>query len=204
MLFKTTVRANLDPEERWSDSELLAALSRCQMQQKICVKLDSGADATSAEVLGAMVTEGGNNFSVGERQLLCLTRALLRPARMLVMDEATAAVDVEADALIQRAVDEICAEKRLTVLTIAHRLHTIMGYDTCLGLEDGRKVEHDTPYRLLSRPDSLLSGLVAETDAETQAKLREVAALAHPQAGTSRSIEQSQVDETVEATKARP
>jgi ABC-type transport system involved in cytochrome bd biosynthesis fused ATPase/permease subunit len=174
------------------------------MQQKICVKLDSGADATSAEVLGAMVTEGGNNFSVGERQLLCLTRALLRPARMLVMDEATAAVDVEADALIQSAVDEICAEKRLTVLTIAHRLHTIMGYDTCLGLEDGRKVEHDTPYRLLSRPDSLLSGLVAETDAETQAKLREVAALAHPQAGTSRSIEQSQVDETVEATKARP
>jgi ABC-type multidrug transport system fused ATPase/permease subunit len=184
VLFKTTVRANLDPEGNWSDTELLAALSRCQMQQKIRVKLDCGADATDAEVLGAQVAEGGSNFSVGERQLLCLTRALLRPARLLVMDEATAAVDVEADALIQTAVDEISAENQLTVLTIAHRLHTIMGYDTCLGLENGRKVEHDTPFRLLSRPDSLLSGLVAETDAETQAKLKQVAAQTHARAST--------------------
>ena len=100
------------------------------------------------------------------------------------MDEATAAVDVEADALIQAAVDEISAENHLTVLTIAHRLHTIMGYDTCLGLENGRKVEHDTPFKLLSRPDSLLCGLVAEADAETQAKLKQVAVQTHARAST--------------------
>lgn len=192
VLFKTTVRANLDPEGQWSDSELVAALSRCQMQKKIRVKLESGADATDAEVLGAAVSEGGSNYSVGERQLLCLTRALLRPARLLVMDEATAAVDVEADILIQTAVDEISAEKKLTVLTIAHRLHTIIGYDTCLGLEHGRKIEHDTPLRLLSRPDSLLSGLVAETDAETQEKLKEAAA----QGSTCGRVLSPVVDET--------
>jgi ABC-type multidrug transport system fused ATPase/permease subunit len=176
VLFKTTIRANLDPTGQCGDKELLAALSRCQMQQKIRVKLDNGAAATDTEVLDAEVSEGGGNFSVGERQLLCLTRAVLRPARLLVMDEATAAVDVEADALIQNAVDEISAERSLTVLTIAHRLHTIIGYDTCLGLENGRKVEHDAPYRLLARPESLLSGLVAETDSETQVKLKALAA----------------------------
>ena len=194
VLFKTSVRANLDPHGTWNDAELLAALSRCQMQQKIRVKLDNGANATDADVLAAPVAEGGSNFSVGERQLLCLTRALLRPARLLVMDEATAAVDVEADALIQSAVDEISAEKRLTVLTIAHRLHTIMGYDTCLGLEHGRKVEHDTPFKLLSRPDSLLSGLVSETDVETQAKLKEIAAQTHAQASTSSHFESGSLE----------
>lgn len=181
------------------------------MQQKIRMKLDSGADATDADVLSAPVTEGGSNFSVGERQLLCLTRALLRPARLLVMDEATAAVDVEADALIQNAVDEISSERHLTVITIAHRLHTIMGYDTCLGLEHGRKVEHDTPFRLLSRPDSLLSGLVAETDVETQAKLKEIAAQTHAQASTSSRVEsgllnthEKQARLNVSETLARP
>lgn len=207
VLFKTTIRSNLDPEGRWSDTELIGALSRCQMQQKIRVKLDNGADATDADILGAPVTEGGTNFSVGERQLLCLTRALLRPARLLVMDEATAAVDLEADALIQTAVDEISAEKHLTVLTIAHRLHTIIGYDTCLGLENGLVVEHDAPLRLLSQPGSLLSSLVAETDAETQTKLKEIAkglprALAHANASTN-DIKQAPVRDGEGAT-ARP
>jgi ABC-type multidrug transport system fused ATPase/permease subunit len=92
------------------------------------------------------VAEAGSNFSVGERQLLCLTRAMIRPGcRLLVMDEATAAVDVEADALIQTAVDNLSAQRGLTVLTIAHRLHTIMGYDTILSMGAGRVLEHDTP-----------------------------------------------------------
>ena len=91
------------------------------------------------------VAENGANFSVGERQLLCLARALLRPVRLLVMDEATASVDVEADSLIQATVDTLSAERGLTVITIAHRLHTIMGYDSVLGLAGGRVVEHDAP-----------------------------------------------------------
>ena len=134
----------------------------------------STADDSQA-VLDYEVSEGGSNFSVGERQLLCLTRAILRPARLLVMDEATAAVDVEADGLIQQTVNQLSVEKSLTVLTIAHRLHTIMTGDTVLGLEAGQVVEHDSPKTLLSDPESLLSGLVAETDQDTQAKLRVLA-----------------------------
>lgn len=175
VLFKTSLRENLDPSHSYSDEHLLKMLERCQMGRNL-QKVDARGDPAS--VLDVAVAEGGANFSVGERQLLCMTRALLRSTtRLLVMDEATAAVDVEADALIQSTLDAFSAERGLTVVTIAHRLHTVMGSDSVLGMQAGQVFEHDTPQRLLSNANSLLSGLVSETDKDTQKILRALAGL---------------------------
>eukprot|EP01047_Picozoa_sp_COSAG01_P077396 COSAG01_NODE_13925_length_1517_cov_1.191819_1_plen_429_part_01 len=146
VLFKTSLRENLDPSHSYSDEHLLKMLERCQMGRNL-QKVDARG-APAASVLDVAVAEGGANFSVGERQLLCMTRALLRSTtRLLVMDEATAAVDVEADALIQSTLDAFSAERGLTVVTIAHRLHTAMGSDAVVRMQDGQLFEHDSPQR---------------------------------------------------------
>lgn len=97
--------------------------------------------------LDAVLGESGSNLSSGQRQLLCMARALLRKARVLVLDEATSNVDTASDALIQETVRAAFAD--CTVLTIAHRLHSILDSDRVLVLEDGRVKEFDTPERLL-------------------------------------------------------
>ena len=97
--------------------------------------------------LDAVLGEGGSNLSSGQRQLLCMARALLRKARVLVLDEATSNVDTGSDALIQETVRAAFAD--CTVLTIAHRLHSILDSDRVLVLEDGRVKEFDTPEKLL-------------------------------------------------------
>jgi len=107
--------------------------------------------------------EGGTNFSVGQRQLICLARALLRRGKILVMDEATANVDHETDQLIQ---DTIRTQfKDCTVITVAHRLHTIIDSDRILVMKDGFAEELDEPHRLLMNPESLLTSMVKNTDA---------------------------------------
>ena len=93
------------------------------------------------------VSEGGENLSVGQRQLICLARALLRKTKVLVLDEATAAVDLETDALIQSTIRK--EFHNCTILTIAHRLNTIMDYDKIMVLESGHLVEFDSPSNLL-------------------------------------------------------
>ena len=97
--------------------------------------------------LDAVLGESGSNLSSGQRQLLCMARALLRNAKVLVLDEATSNVDTASDALIQETVRAAFAD--CTVLTIAHRLHSILDSDRVLVLEDGRVKEFDTPERLL-------------------------------------------------------
>ncbi|KAH9634095.1 hypothetical protein HF086_001297 [Spodoptera exigua] len=111
--------------------------------------------------LSSRMSEGGGNFSVGQRQLVCLARAIVRRNRLLVLDEATANVDPQTDALIQTTIRSKFAE--CTVLTIAHRLHTVMDSDKVLVMDAGRMVEYDHPHMLLQNPDGILRGMVDQT-----------------------------------------
>ena len=123
----------------------------------------------------SVVAEGGENFSVGQRQLVCLARAMLRQPSILIMDEATASIDLDTDNLIQTMVRKDL--KDCTVLTIAHRLHTIMDSDMILVMDQGKVAKFDTPQNQLADPKSFLSELVADTGDASAAKLREMARL---------------------------
>lgn len=103
--------------------------------------------------LESKVTEGGDNFSAGQRQLLCLARAVLRKTKVLVLDEATSAVDFETDELLQKTIRQ--EFKDCTILTIAHRLNTIMDSDRVIVLDAGRVVEFDTVPALIATPTSI-------------------------------------------------
>merc|ERR1711871_934170 len=111
--------------------------------------------------LSSTVAEGGSNFSMGERQLFCIARALLRKPRLLLLDEATASIDAETDRIIQEMVRRVF--KGITVLTIAHRLNTIADSDLIIVLEQGRVAEMDSPVKLLEDPNSMYSSLVRKS-----------------------------------------
>uniref|UniRef100_A0A182JGX3 Uncharacterized protein n=1 Tax=Anopheles atroparvus TaxID=41427 RepID=A0A182JGX3_ANOAO len=154
VLFSGTLRGNLDPFESYPDEALWRALE--------LVELSELANESSAGLgLQAYVAAGGQNFSVGQRQLLCLARAILRGNRILVLDEATANVDPDTDRLIQHAIREQFAD--CTVLTIAHRLNTIMDYDRVLVMDGGTAVEFGTPAELLAREDGTFRSIVLAT-----------------------------------------
>eukprot|EP00753_Platysulcus_tardus_P003847 PLAT12496.16.p1 GENE.PLAT12496.16~~PLAT12496.16.p1 ORF type:complete len:1587 (+),score=934.98 PLAT12496.16:2689-7449(+) len=156
VLFQGSVRFNLDPLASCDDSALWGALKRAHLFDKV-QSMDGGLDA--------VVAEGGSNFSVGQRQLMCLARALLRRSRILLLDEATSSVDAKTDALVQATIREVFADR--TVLTIAHRIETIMDSDTIMVLDGGRIAEMDAPGELLSDPDSLFSSIVQASDGVT-------------------------------------
>uniref|UniRef100_A0A8C4ZAE5 ABC-type glutathione-S-conjugate transporter n=1 Tax=Gadus morhua TaxID=8049 RepID=A0A8C4ZAE5_GADMO len=140
VLFSGTLRMNLDPFDSYSDEDLWKALEHSHLH-----KFVTNAPAK----LEMECAEGGENLSVGQRQLVCLARALLRKTRILILDEATAAIDLETDDLIQSTIRtqfEDC-----TVFTIAHRLNTIMDYTRVLVLDKGEISEFDTPSQLLSQ-----------------------------------------------------
>uniref|UniRef100_A0A3Q2YT97 ATP binding cassette subfamily C member 3 n=1 Tax=Hippocampus comes TaxID=109280 RepID=A0A3Q2YT97_HIPCM len=140
VLFSGTLRANLDPFEKYSDDEVWKALEHSHLHKFV---------SNQPAKLEMECTEGGENLSVGQRQLVCLARALLRKTRILILDEATAAVDLETDDLIQSTIRtqfEDC-----TVFTIAHRLNTIMDYTRVLVLDKGQIAEFDTPSNLISQ-----------------------------------------------------
>lgn len=151
VLFSGTLRENLDPFDTLEDNAIIAALQRAQLGEFL-VSLPKG--------LSTRVREGGFNFSCGQRQLICLARALLRNSKLIILDEATAAIDVATDFAIQRTIRE--EFKNATVFVIAHRLATVMDSDLILALNSGQLVECDSPANLLSSPSSLLSNLMAE------------------------------------------
>ncbi|KAJ3190722.1 hypothetical protein HK101_008433 [Irineochytrium annulatum] len=153
VLFSGSYRTNLDPFDEYEDADLWDALARAGLKSKV-VDTDGGLDGK--------VTDGGENISVGQRQLLCLARAMLKKPRIIIMDEATANVDYETDALIQKALRDDF--KDATVLTIAHRLNTIIDYDRVMVLDAGKIVEFDSPANLLDT-DSRFKGMLAETGA---------------------------------------
>ena len=120
--------------------------------------------------------EGGANFSVGERQLLSLARAILRGSRVFITDEATANVDFDTDTLVQRMLRESDIFRDRTVVQIAHRMHTIIDSDLLILLDNGCVVETGAPAELLSRPDSLFSSMVKDTGNATELRARAKAA----------------------------
>ncbi|KAF9109330.1 hypothetical protein BGX27_007736 [Mortierella sp. AM989] len=139
-IFSGTIRENLDPFGQATDAELWEALERAHLKDYI---------ASLAEGLSFEVAQNGENFSVGQRSLICLARALLRKTKILVLDEATAAVDVETDELIQKTIRKEFKDR--TILTIAHRIKTIMDSDKILVLERGQVQEYDAPSVLLKK-----------------------------------------------------
>lgn len=166
VLFSATVRFNLDPFNEYSDSDMWSCLEKANLKAKIS-QMEGG--------LEAMIAEGGENLSVGQRQLLCLARALLRKPRVLIMDEATANVDYETDTIIQKCLR--VEFKDATILTIAHRLNTIVDYDRVIVLKDGEIVEFDAPKRLLDT-DGVFKSMVDETGPSNAAMLYELASKA--------------------------
>uniref|UniRef100_A0A7N8WWT3 Multidrug resistance-associated protein 1 n=1 Tax=Mastacembelus armatus TaxID=205130 RepID=A0A7N8WWT3_9TELE len=140
VLFSGSLRLNLDPFDSYTDEDVWMALEFSHLKTFVSGLPDK---------LSHECSEGGENFSVGQRQLLCLARALLRKTKILVLDEATAAVDMETDNLIQSTIRSQFEE--CTVLTIAHRLNTIMDYTRVLVLDKGEMAEFDSPSNLIAQ-----------------------------------------------------
>jgi ATP-binding cassette, subfamily C (CFTR/MRP), member 4 len=160
VLFSATIRYNLDPFDAYDDAQIWRALEVVELK-------------TTIKGLQFMVTEGGSNFSVGQRQLICLARAILRNNKVLLLDEATANIDQNTDALIQRTIREKFTD--CTVLTIAHRLHTIMDSDMVLVMENGYAKEYDVPYKLLQQPFGIFRDLVNNLGQVEKHNLTEIA-----------------------------
>ena len=156
ILFSGTLRRNIDPTEKFLDAEIWQVLEDVHLRDLI--------ERLENELYHEMV-EGGKNFSVGERQLICLARALLQGNKIIVMDEATANVDFKTDHMIQETIRDTF--KNSTVLTIAHRVSTIMDCDRVLVLHEGRVVEMDEPAVLLANEDSLFTQLTRHSQMKT-------------------------------------
>ncbi|XP_068230341.1 ATP-binding cassette sub-family C member 4-like isoform X1 [Palaemon carinicauda] len=167
-LFSGTMRRNLDPFDQYTDEQLWKALEEVQLKDAVS-DLEGG--------LEAKMSEGGMNLSVGQRQLVCLARAILRHNKVLVLDEATANVDPRTDGLIQQTIRT--KFENCTVLTIAHRLHTIMDSDRVMVLEAGEIEEFDEPHILLKNAASRFTMLVQQTGRSATEQLREIAKKAY-------------------------
>lgn len=153
VLFSGSLRMNLDPFETKSDEELWNILELAHL--KTFVKsLTAG--------LNHEITEGGENLSVGQRQLVCLARALLRKTKVLILDEATAAVDLETDDLIQKTIRT--EFKDCTILTIAHRLNTIMDSDRVIVMDKGEIIEFASPNELLQNKNSTFYSMAKDAN----------------------------------------
>ncbi|KAJ3698518.1 hypothetical protein LUZ61_002223 [Rhynchospora tenuis] len=155
-MYEGTIRNNLDPLEEYTDTQIWEVLDCCQLGDEVRnkeLKIDSP------------VTENGENWSMGQRQLLCLGRVILKKSKILVLDEATASVDTATDSLIQKTLREHFSDS--TVITVAHRITSVLDSDVILLLDNGIAVEYDTPTKLLEDKSSKFSQLILEYMART-------------------------------------
>jgi ABC-type multidrug transport system fused ATPase/permease subunit len=173
-LFQGTIRSNIDPFNEYTDVQIWAALEQCHLSEFV--------QSTSAK-LQHEITASGSNLSVGQRQLLCLARALLRQAKVILLDECTANVDYETDAAIQDTMQ--AGFGHCTRLCIAHRLQTVCNFDLILVLGAGKVLEFDTPIALLRNKESTFHGMCQQTG-----DLRNLIRLAE-EAHTARESKQS-------------
>ncbi|KAM0824196.1 hypothetical protein ACQ4PT_070390 [Festuca glaucescens] len=151
VMFEGTLRSNIDPLSEYSDEQIWEALDSCHLGDEVReneLKLDS------------TVTENGENWSAGQRQLVCLGRVILKRRKILVLDEATSSVDPKTDSLIQETLKQQFAG--CTVITIAHRITSVLDSEKVILLDNGEIVEHDSPAKLLEDSSSLFSKLVSE------------------------------------------
>ncbi|XP_076338586.1 multidrug resistance-associated protein 1-like isoform X2 [Tachypleus tridentatus] len=151
VLFTGTLRVNIDPNKEFTDEQLWNALEHSHLKPYVI---------SLSERLEHHVAEGGENLSVGQRQLICLARALLRKTKVLVLDEATAAVDLDTDRLIQNTIRNEFSQ--CTIITIAHRLNTIMDYDRVIIMDQGKIIETGPPKNLLAETGSVFYGMARD------------------------------------------
>ena len=164
VLFSGTMRTNLDPFNEYDDEVLWKVLEDVELKDSI---------ADSELGLNSKILEGGTNYSVGQRQLICLARAIVRNNKILVLDEATANVDPQTDAFIQNTIRKKFAN--CTVLTIAHRLNTVMDSDKILVMDAGKLVEYDHPHKLLKNEDGHFYKMVEQTGKSMGNALKNIA-----------------------------
>ena len=150
-LFEGSLRFNLDPVGKLTDSELLRMAKKASLENLI---------NRDEKGLNQEIEDGGKNLSSGEKQLICICRAILRKNRVVLMDEATANIDIKTEQTIQKLINEEFVDS--TVLTIAHRLNTIINSDKVLVLSQGQVVEFDDPQRLLANSDSMFYSYAKE------------------------------------------
>lgn len=163
VLFSGNLRYNLDPFEEYDDEKLWKALGEVELKDP----------ANIINRLESNVLDRGSNYSVGQRQLICLARAIVRNNKILMMDEATANVDPQTDTLIQKTIRQKFAD--CTVLTVAHRLNTIMDSDKVIVMESGSIVEANHPHVLLQNPKSKFYSMVAKTGKSMAEQLKQIA-----------------------------
>ncbi|KAI7902298.1 P-loop containing nucleoside triphosphate hydrolase protein [Cokeromyces recurvatus] len=171
ILFSGTIRSNLDPFEEHSDEEVWESLERvhlCKASDRLKgLSTPSTVSTANEQALSAItnlnqqVSDGGHNFSQGQRQLLCLARALLKNSKLIIMDEATASVDFDTDSKIQTTIREELKDS--TLLCIAHRLRTVIDYDRILVLNQGQVIEFDTPYNLIVKDTGLFRSMCEQS-----------------------------------------
>jgi ATP-binding cassette, subfamily C (CFTR/MRP), member 1 len=152
VMFAGTLRTNLDPFNQRTDKELLDVLHKCLLGQLV---------EANGDGLEAKVEFMGSNYSLGTQQLICLARAMLNPSRILLLDEATAALDSDTDAKVQHVLETHFSDR--TIFTIAHRLDTIIHSDRILVMNAGVVAEFDRPNVLLSDPSSIFYELCMNT-----------------------------------------
>ncbi|KAK7044499.1 multidrug resistance-associated ABC transporter protein [Favolaschia claudopus] len=170
-----TLRSTLDVFEEYEDAEIFEALRRVHLipSDETPAEATEEVNVNMFRDLDSPVSEGGENFSTGEKQLLCMARAILKRSKILVMDEATASVDYATDELIGKTIRHEFAQS--TILTVAHRLRTVIDYDRVMLLDQGRIAEFDRPAVLLRNSHSKFYGLCKATGKDEFAVLKKLA-----------------------------